>query len=77
MITAKEAAEKAEYILHNALTTELKDIERCIMEEVEEGRKSCSFDGSISKETREELERLGYKVKTGSQYNESYVIISW
>ena len=37
MITAKEAAEKTEYILHNNLTTELKDIERRIMEEVEEG----------------------------------------
>ena len=77
MITAKEAAEKAEYILRNALTTEFKDIERCIMEEVEDGRRSCSFDGSISKEARKELERLGYEVKTGSQYNKSYVIISW
>ena len=77
MITAKRAAEVAEEVLRNALTTELKDIERCIMEEVEEGRKSCSFDGSISKEARKELERLGYEVKTGSQYNESYVIISW
>ena len=77
MITAKEAAEKAEYILRNALTTELKDIERRIMEEVEDGQRSCSFDGSISKEARKELERLGYEVKTGSQYNKSYVIISW
>ena len=77
MITAKEAAEKAEYILRNALTTELKDIERRITEEVEEGRRSCSFDGSISSDARKELEQLGYEVKTGSQYNESYVIISW
>ena len=77
MITAKEAAEKAEYILRNALTTEFKDIERHITEEVEEGRRSCCFDGSISSGARKELERLGYEVKTGSQYNESYVIINW
>lgn len=77
MITAKEAAEVAEEVIRNALTTELKDIEKRIMEEVEEGRRSCTFDGSISKEARKELERLGYEVKTGSQYNESYVIISW
>lgn len=77
MITAKEAAEKAEYILHNNITTELKDIERRVTEEIEEGRRSCSFDGSISSGARKELERLGYEMKTGSQYNESYVIISW
>ena len=26
---------------------------------------------------KEELEKLGYKVEIGSQYNQSYVLIGW
>lgn len=36
-----------------------------------------SEDGSLKPETRKKLEELGYKVETGTQYNEPYYSISW
>lgn len=37
----------------------------------------CCEDGSLKPETRKKLEELGYKVETGTQYNEPYYSISW
>ena len=38
---------------------------------------AISEDGSLKPETRKKLEELGYKVETGTQYNEPYYSISW
>ena len=40
--------------------------------------KSVTLDGTLNKNVSEKLEKiLGYKVDTGTQYNESYYSISW
>ncbi len=41
------------------------------------GKFSISNDGYLQSQTRKKLEELGYKVETGSQYNESYYSVSW
>lgn len=41
------------------------------------GKFSISNDGSLQPETQKKLEELGYEVKTGTQYNESYYSVSW
>ena len=77
MITANEARKIAEDAIRNHAAQELSSIDKKIMESCKNGKTRCSFSGSISSVTRKELERCGYKVETGSQYNESYVIITW
>ena len=77
MLLASEARRIAEETIHNHATQELSSIDKKIVESCKNGETRCSFDGSISPVTRKELERCGYKVETGSQYNESYVIITW
>ena len=41
------------------------------------GNNNVYINGSISLNARQMLEQLGYDVKCGSQYNESYVNIKW
>ena len=48
-----------------------------INEAIMRGKFECSFEGTISTTTRQELERCGYTAIVGSQYNQSYVIIKW
>ena len=48
-----------------------------INEAIMRGEFKCSFEGTISTTTRKELERCGYTVIVGAQYNQSYVIIKW
>ena len=77
ILTASKARKIAEETIQDHVTQELSSIDKKIMESCKNGKTRCSFSGSISSVTRKELERCGYKVETGSQYNESYVIITW
>ena len=77
MITAQEASRQSKGVLHNFATTEMRKIEKDIMNAIKEGRFSISGDGYLQEETRYILSELGYRVKTGTQYNEPWYSISW
>ena len=76
MLTAKEAKKQAESIKLD-FTEELYEIEKCIDEAILLGCFSVTRAGYIHPNIRRYLEKYGYIVKTGSQYNEPYFSISW
>lgn len=77
MLLASEAAEKTRELIYTHKTEELMRIEEGIINEVNQGRFEYSYKGNISPEARTELERCGYEVTYGSQYNEHWVTIDW
>ena len=77
MISAKEARKQSEQNKQNILNKEMTIIEEEINNEISQGNNNVYIDGSISSDARQMLEQLGYDVKCGSQYNESYVNIEW
>ena len=77
MLSAEEARAKAETAVARHLEYELSFFADKIKEACNEGEMSVSYDGTISRQAKEELEKLGYKVEIGSQYNQSYVLIGW
>ena len=77
MLSAEEARTKAETAVAHYLEYELSFFAEKIEEACNEGKMSVSYDGTISRQVKEELEKLGYKVEIGSQYNQSYVLIGW
>lgn len=77
MMRSNEARRKSQEVILNHQTKELKTIDKLINDAVERGEMQCSFEGNISKITKSELERCGYKVYLGAQYNQDYVVISW
>ena len=77
MISAKEAREQTELSRASEYETELLNIENNIKNAMNKGLSDIHNDGCLSKPIANELERLGYKVHQGSQYNESYCSISW
>lgn len=77
MLFAHEAARKAKEAIEQHKIDELKNIEDGINKEASLGHFVYDYSGYISAEARKELERCGYVVETGSQYNEGYVVIKW
>ena len=77
MISAKEARKQSEQNKQDILNKEMAIIEEEINNEILQGNNNVYIDGSISSEAIQMLEQLGYNVKCGSQYNESYVNIEW
>lgn len=77
MISAKEARKQSDQNKQNILNKEIITIEKEMNNEISKGNNNVYIDGSISLNARQMLERLGYDVKCGSQYNESYVNIEW
>ena len=77
MISAKEARKQSEQNKQDILNKEVAIIEEEINNEISQGNNNVYIDGSISSDVRQMLEQLGYDVKCGSQYNESYVNIKW
>ena len=77
MISAKEAREQTELRIASKDETELLKIENEIKDAINRGVCSIHKNGYLSKTIANELEKLGYKVYQGSQYNESYCSISW
>ena len=77
MISAKEARKQSEQNKQNILNKEMAIIEEKINNEISQGNNNVYIDGSVSLNARQMLEQLGYDVKCGSQYNESYTNIKW
>lgn len=77
MIRASEANKEATKNATEFFTKELSDIEEQITKAIKEGKYLISCSGYLNEETIGVLKSLGYKVSTGSQYNEPYYSISW
>lgn len=77
MIKASEANKETTKNITEFLTTGMTEIERRITNAIKEGKYSISYSGYLKQETKDALKSLGYKVETGSQYNEPYYSISW
>ena len=75
--SASEANKMTNNAIDSCTTQQLAELSKLIREAVADGKFSISEDGCLKPETRKKLEELGYKVNTGTQYNESYYSISW
>lgn len=74
---AHEANNMTKHVIDSCTTQQLAELSKLIRDAIADGKFSISEDGCLKPETRKKLEELGYKVETGSQYNESYYSISW
>ena len=77
IISAKEANAKTIKALNDCATKELNKIMSDIHNVANKGLFYYSASGCLHEVTKKRLEELGYKVETGSQYNEPYYSISW
>lgn len=77
MLAANEAKRQAQNNIDNCVTKELDKIDKLIAEAVSNGKFSICNDGVLQSKTKEMLKSLGYRIETGSQYNEAYYSISW
>ena len=77
MISATEARFKAIVTIQKGLTDELKKITEEIQEAIAKGKFEIHNEGCLSDETKKVLKENGYKIETGSQYNQSYYFIRW
>lgn len=75
--SASEANKMTNNAIDNCTTQQLAELSKLIRDAIADGKFSISEDGSLKPETRKKLEELGYKVETGTQYNEPYYSISW
>ena len=74
---ASEANKMANHVIDSGITQQLAELTKLMRDAITHGKFSISEDGCLKSETRKKLEALGYKVRTGTQYNESYYTISW
>ena len=74
---AHEANNMTKHVIDSYTTQQLTELSKLIRDAIADGKFSISEDGCLKPETRKKLEELGYKVNTGTQYNESYYSISW
>lgn len=77
IITASEAEKKTRNNINNCTKKGLIEIMEQIDKAIEDCKFSISSDGYLKSETKQMLEKLGYKVEIGSQYNKAYYIVSW
>lgn len=77
LMNAKEAREETNKILNECLTQEFFMIERRINNAIRNGEYSINQNGKLSAYAQSKLKQLGYEVKIGTQYNESYYTINW
>ena len=77
MIAAQEARKRTVCKIQHLASIEMAEIERLIENAIENCEYSVSQDGVLSRSCKEHLESLGYKVETGTQYNESWYCIKW
>ena len=75
--SASEANKMTNNAIDSCTTQQLAELSKLIRTAIADGKFSISEDGSLKPETRKKLEELGYKVETGTQYNEPYYSISW
>ena len=77
MITAAEANKQTRENIENFATEELKRVKEMIEESIADGCFYFTHDGYLSETAKNRLRSLGYKVTTGTQYNECYYTVSW
>lgn len=77
MITAKRAREQSDSIVTSKRSALLETIESEIKTQISKGGYCADFAGTIGSNEKKYLEQLGYEVKRGSQYNESYFTVKW
>lgn len=75
--SASEANKMTNHAIDSCTTQQLAELFKLIRDAIADGKFSISEDGCLKPETRKKLEELGYKVETGTKYNESYYSISW
>lgn len=75
--TAQQARELVEHGLIDKANKELAYINELIHLAIGENRTSITYSKGLMESTVGILRGLGYNVKGGSQYNESYCNISW
>ncbi len=75
--SASEANKMTNNAIDSCTTQQLAELSKLIRDAIADGKFSICEDGYLKPETRKKLEGLGYKVETGTQYNESYYSISW
>ena len=75
--SASEANKMTNNAINSCTTQQLTELSKLIRDAIADGKFSISEDGCLKPEPRKKLEELGYKVKTGTQYNEPYYSISW
>lgn len=75
--SALEANKMTNNAIDSCTTQQLAELSKLISDAIADGKFSISEDGCLKPEIRKKLEELGYKVETGSQYNEPYYSISW
>ena len=75
--SASEANKMTNNAIDSCTTQQLAELSKLIRDAIADGKFSISEDGCLKPEIRKKLEEFGYKVETGSQYNESYYSISW
>lgn len=76
---AHEANKWTNEIIESYTTQQIAELAKSIRDAIADGKFSISKDGCLKPEIRKKLEKLGYKVETDNQYNESYYnySISW
>lgn len=77
LISAAEAYKKTQEALKETDLRLLEEINNKILEATKKRKFFITGIGAIGLDTREELEKLGYKVSTGVYFSEDYYIISW
>ena len=75
--SASEANKMTNNAIDSCTTQQLAELSKLVRDAIADGKFSISEDGSLKPETRKKLEELGYKVETGTQYNEPYYSICW
>ena len=75
--SASEANKMTNHVIDSCTTQQLAELSKLIRDAIADGKFSISEDGCLKPETRKKLEELGYKVETGTQYNEPYYSINW
>ena len=74
---AHEANNMTKHVIDGRTTQQLAELSKLIRAAIADGKFSISLNGYLKSEIQKKLEKLGYKVETGTQYNESCYSISW
>lgn len=77
LLGSTEARMKTNESNNKKVTIILNNIEQRINEAIEDGKYKIEGCGDLPYEVEKKLRELGYKIKTGVQYNEHYYRISW
>lgn len=71
--TAVEMREITQESIMSDVENILQEMEAC----AKQGKYEYAFDGLLTVIQKEKLKELGYNVRTGTQYNQPWAIISW